>query len=1538
MSANWDDIRAALAAAPEVAQSPSATASVIQASAPSTPDGSWAPTSSQGLGSNAAPGTDATGTAQGLAGAITFQASDQVVQKHKSGGIMGALSSAINHVQTDVWDNVPFHGGLDNAVDSIGNAADDAFHTAWNALPGHGALDSAANTAGSAIASGAGAAVSNSGSALGTVAGWANWPLAHVQHGYRYVHDVFVNHGAKHGVGVILSIGNWLPDTVSHLLSQNDPNAPASKPSMGPLNIFNQPIYEDSWKRSETATVSPGRDLAALFQLKPGSVPYNIVSGTGDAAFDIGTDPVFKAGSISKALTASHRVIATTQDLERVATAAKAARVNPAYAPVRRALDDIAADPSAASIATKYPKLGMIAGVTQAEDGKFIAGPSLATQLSHAKDYDGVVDVFRNHLAANQTIGTTATPVLSLTRVPFRNLNATIRSWELPADGGAIPASFLAGDLHATTPSSIALVKNKIARTVNSFVNDTPFAVEGGKIVAEGGKIDPDNPGAVRAIYQLAKYSQSDSAAQMIAQQFAEAPTVAAKHAIWNKNIVSLFHAAGVPDDPEFRKRLMADLDSHQTIVGNNGDSEFGVDEFGKSQSLVEASDGTKMSAALTTHQTGGLYIPRYMHDVVRPIRDARAHIALYGRIDDAIYDHITQPFFKRLVLATGGFAFRNSISENLTRVIGRDGIGVLTAGIAAAAKRIGYGRISDDERQTLLANMANSADENDWRALAADPSKAEVAAELLLRHDGHITPPAVAADHYSATTIGGDDAATLADNTARLFVPGRSGARHDPDRWTLYDHNSGPARLSNAVASHAQMLAQDGGMRRQATAYRDALAGGASKEDASTIATKEGHDWLQNTSIGKALQQSIKRSMFPTKQGEDPLWSWARARTATIRGVTTNKNGEPILPLLDGIADTAKGQDWNVIPSGGMKAVVGPTHRNLLPSNVRALGLDNLPLYVPGQQIVPTAITGTTARIINGGFRRVLSPIIQYTARNGIYVHHVQEELAAAMRLPGITHDEAWHLAETRAVERMIPEIHNPADRSQFAGLSRNFMPFFFARQQAYRRLANAVKEDPVGWRKVQLAYHGLKDIGFVSQDPNTGEDTFSYPISGEVGMAVPWVLNKWGKNVATGIPSGFTGNITGLAAGGDVPGNGNMQVGWAPLVTFSLKGLATVFPEFKGAANTVAGQRNVDQPWWSYLAPNVGVRDAIEAYAGDHSRAFTGAMIDAIQYQMAHGNMPPATAQVGDPAWQKWIDGIRGQTRTMFTIRALMGIGAPSSPILKEGAGAPKGFNVTSPNPVTFTDEFQSYINKDGLSKGTLEFLAKFPNATPYTIFKTEGAGSVNVPETTQALDWAQTNRKFIDANGEVGSLFIPQSDTPDPNALAVYKQQLASGLRHQKSPDAFAQQVMVEQGWNDYEYIKSERDAALAAVPQDPTKQDQIHTQFAQWVKQYGMTAPVWYADYNSQSIRSGQKQSMATELVDIYAKDKQPDSPMTPLIKPLVTAYQDYEAAKAGASTTGASQSTLSDQWDAWLAQVVQENPKLTTIVNRVFKGL
>jgi hypothetical protein len=1478
---NFSNLAGAIAAVPEIGRSPSLAASLANA-----------------------PG-DPVGNAQALQGTVQHTNAVKVVQHAQSSGLFGYLGHAISGLRTGVWDNIPGHDQVDTTA--------------------HGVTKLLAP--------------------LGTVANLANKPLTEVQHQYRFVRDVFDKHGAVAGIAELLAAAGV--GAVGAYVG----GAPGAKlAAEGELELAGHyGPFHDSWQRTQDGNtyrlgghpVSPGRDVASLIGLTPGgnqtlqhyvdSIPilnlwlgdtihhqdlYSVVSGAVDAGFDVAADPVLGVGQLATANRA-RTVITSADDFEKIAT--DSMKLHNGASAVISARGGISTSADRA--------YRMFKDVAKSDTGQIIEHyPTLrplAPQLGPAKTVPDVIDVFRSNLATAELLGTKGIPSYSYTRLPARLLADKLRNIT-PTE-----VSDTASLAHKAAIFPANAVKQLSETIVRGASNRSPFAYDPvtREILTSGW--DPSNPRAAAVLLRVVRLTESAEVARTVATRFAAETDPAKQFEIWqNAHAKVITHALakrGVTD-PKVVERVVADLTDHSGMGGAGRDSKYGYGPDGNPVDRIPAGDGTTGSPLWET-QAGKLYTinPTTLTSIAQRLSN-NPIVRAGGRIDDGLYNHIIAPLFKPQALLTGGFAFRNAGNEMLTRVIGGDGLSVLRAGVEKTAAKLNY-RLSKmspqvpDEVDHVTAALA----EHEPHLLLKDPHLLDTTTRLILESDGHILPPGAQAGH-AATGYGGDDLSDMKDNAARVIAAatgrGKAGVMLDPNNYVDYTTANGD-KFGHALSGALSMVARDPAGPVMAKAFRDALDSGQNLETASHTGVEAGMTFLRDTERGQYQTRLIKSGTVSSTPDVDPLLDWSSRRMLALRGLVTGQNGEINQSLLDGLAD-------HHLPVKGRTA--GSLHPNLHADQIDLHPAETLPMKVAGMEIKNIQDVGAVQRIQNQGFS-VLSGVINRLAREPIYAHHVDQEYQFAKTVAGLTDEEAWQLAKTRAVERMIPEIHNPLDRSQFALAARNFIPFFFAREQAYRRLAQAVIENPVGFRKVQLAGHAMKNIGWIHTDPQSGQDYFNYPLSGQITDHLPDVLNHLGIDTAVGVPGGFRGTIQGLYAGGESPDH-LAGIGWSPVLSIPARGLASLDPQLAQLEAKAEGQVSASQSTISMFFPNSAVRSLMTAMVpAIQQRSFNNAQIDALQYAIARGDTPPnPTLPNGtpDPAYSAWIDRFHTHTRIMYGIKALFGIAAPSSPQLRQGSQQ-------------LSDLARTYISKYGLADGTRKLFADHPNMTSYEVFKTTATSGL--PDTEKAVEWAAANGRFIDKFGKAATFFAPQPTTADPNVISARNAEIGLGLRARRTPDQYVHEVVNQTGWNEYQASKTARDAAIAAHPGDDAYAKQQYANFTDYLKtDLAKRNPVWYSEFQSLDAGTLAKQNIIEQTRAILTSKAFPkgSEPAAKIITGLLASYDTHTAALAGNGGSNglsgaAAQSAERANWKAYLDSYIIDHPQAAVIVNRLFKG-
>jgi hypothetical protein len=151
-------------------------------------------------------------------------------------------------------------------------------------------------------------------------------------------------------------------------------------------------------------------------------------------------------------------------------------------------------------------------------------------------------------------------------------------------------------------------------------------------------------------------------------------------------------------------------------------------------------------------------------------------------------------------------------------------------------------------------------------------------------------------------------------------------------------------------------------------------------------------------------------------------------------------------------------------------------------------------------------------------------------------YVKQIMPTYQSLIDKGAISEETALRLAMTHATQAMLPQIHNTALRNQFAQLARNFLPFYFAQEQALKRAFNSLKDTSVasplfsrGMRFYQLAEHAMSDPTFMSTDEN-GNKFVNIPLVGAFGEGVQNALSAFGVPIVAGLPITVKGSTVSL------------------------------------------------------------------------------------------------------------------------------------------------------------------------------------------------------------------------------------------------------------------------------------------------------------------------------------------------------------------------------------------------------------------------
>lgn len=618
-------------------------------------------------------------------------------------------------------------------------------------------------------------------------------------------------------------------------------------------------------------------------------------------------------------------------------------------------------------------------------------------------------------------------------------------------------------------------------------------------------------------------------------------------------------------------------------------------------------------------------------------------------------------------------------------------------------------------------------------------------------------------------------------------------------------------------------------------------------------------------------------------------------------------------------------------------------------------------PIALKGRQVIPDG-TGTVQRIANFGFRKILNPMVNILSRNQEFaVEYVQARRVLQGQVDAglMTDDEAMVRAESQATTHVMRFVHNLHDRTQWTATMRNWAPFYFAQEQAYRRMGRLLAEDPGAFRRYQLAISGVGHINAQMQDSN-GNSYLAFPGTGFIGKGVADMMGMHGVMVGGVSPAAFGGSLSSAnvifpLSQGVAPDLGPVAVIPAAQLQTHFLELGKRYPQFAKAANVAAsalqyvdGQSSQSESIWEQLIPNTFVQRLVQAYNGD-DRTFNSSVMEAYQYldyQQAQattkwekdGSKGPAPSIVPAqtaPASEKqaFIDKVRNYVRALYVARALTGMVSPvSSSVEITNFGFPAKLN----------DE----ITKAGsVSTGMSNFLLKYPNAVPWTVAESfvpsntdqSQPEGISLSSSQPAMNWIDANQALLNQYGPAALWLMPQLKNAQYSST-VYNEQIAQGLRVKDTPAQFLTALYVAAGDDLYYDGLSVHEAALTAAGNNSTAVNAEYANWDAWVQQVEKQYPVWAENFTS-GVRQTNSQQAIRTLTDIFKASDAPKGEQSTLVDALLTQYRTAAAAYQQAGTQSnysSAQSKVSDGWIAYLDSVSTSVPQLKPIIQSVFK--
>lgn len=1392
--------------------------------------------------------------------------------------------------------------------------------------------------------------------AVGDLANASWMPTQFVQHEYRYLRNVQETHGDFAAIAEGLGIA---AGAAGGFALGGFGGAMLGGEAVGGLE--GQVLYKDAWHATGQAgyvdprtgkAVSFGRDIASgLMHLHQGSGAYSFLSGALDGIFDLVADPLSEAGDLVKgARSAEGAKGLLGERFSGLSVGSQAKRVLGAAADTGRDVPNLTAE----AVERAYGQYGSfrnaVASIAKMDPAQIIrAYPKLAPladDLGKAQNADEVMDVFKDASKAGEYLSNKL-PSLSIGTAGFKRVRMLIENADT-LKGGAL------------NPLNAPKIINKALTRIPGEALD-PVTHE-----FDGRTLDPTSLRDVRDFRNFLSYALNGKQLDTVLNAYVNADVAGRVRIFRNSVLDVLLRKAGVDygpkllaggegsieavheqlNDPALRAKIKDFLDAAAPFKPEINGRYMTTLDGGPGSLVVDPDTGTRFSAGVFLSDRGKLTIPEFSETTRMAQEISHAKFSrLLGGADDFLYEHVTNRFFKRWVLLSGGYAEHMGLSEMIPTVL-RNGVSATAKSAMAKVARLGY--VADHGEMPKFEGFV-------YRLLQKTPKKMlddhtmERAAEFYVGTEGNVASKAISADH----TYGGID-------------DPENALRHGAEKATMKPHDSQYTGYGPESEQHLpnwqiylRKLSKDAAAKAAAKAYLGAKD--LTEAEADRVAQKAARDAIDKYTA--AERESMLRSQIGSDGAPDGLSKlddWAHQVAEGVKGGTFSPTTrQPNEALLRAVAN-------------GDTRIFNQRH-------LRSIAEADRPLKVPGRLLVPAA-KHLPEEIANFGYNKVINPIINFMSRQPVaFQEYVKaRDLLQPLVDGGVySEDQAFTIAMARSTAESARFVHNIHDRTQLDQLLRNVAPFFFAQEQAYRRAGRLLVESPGAFRRYQLMISQVHNVVNKMNDSN-GSPYISFPGLGWLGHDVPGMFGKLGIPVASLSPVGFGGtmssaNVIFPLSDGVRPNLGPVAMIPAQLMQGIFTELGKKYSDFapvtnaaQGALSWAVGTDNLSQPILEQFIPNETVYRMVQAISGDDTQ-FNNAMVDTMQalaYQQAQamdtwikggmqGKAPdnilpgylspqnlqqlqdsnsPAAQQVlqqvasaQNPLQQQsFVNKVRNQTRILFVTRAIIGAGSPlSADVMVNNYGMPQALS--------------DAITKAGnVTEGINTFLAANPDATPYTTFQSTTTSGITMPESQQAMDWVTANAANIQQNPAYIWLMPQVSSQYSEQA---YNEQIAEGYRQKYTPDQFLQQLYINAGNAAYYDALPQHEAAVNAAQGSTSALSQEYARWQSYVNMLATQMPVWADNFNSNS-KLSQAHQYISQLNTIYDNNQEGDSEQAQLVGQLLQAYNSYSQQYQTASTASnydTQEKQVADQWTQYLAGVAQQYPQLQAVINGVFKN-
>ena len=1126
------------------------------------------------------------------------------------------------------------------------------------------------------------------------------------------------------------------------------------------------------------------------------------------------------------------------------------------------------------------------------------------------------------------------------------------------------PALFAPGD-----------AMNALAAKVRTFTGRRPLSFDTENMALSAKEVDMADPNLGQTIYDIAYLSMPHRVALERSSAFLTASSdeerLAMLHTL-HQEVLKNFGIANAQATPLFSQLKDASVGSEADhgVYGKLDGKDIGTVDV-----KPEYGDAPKSMAVVVGQRYKGAMLD--LKDIRQQLRSAKAYGAMYNPVDD-FFTKYTNVIFAPLALLSPAFGLRVSVGEALHQVMRRGLPSYISNILATSLKGMDekYKLYHQDKIAQGLTEADKNAIEVEQKTGVAKPvTETEVTKELNAKENriksvydaanGAISSKAAwnkaintASDaRHSIMPVGWVAGKFLKSNLASYLVKDK--IKLMDEYHDVLGYRGPTAGVSSTHQASQEMAAKDQidvftKTRGHSMVPGQELAGLTEFDPhfhdyAAKNINMAGADMAQRD-IARAYLNALKDPAFKNMSVEDQFASLVDGQAANIRNPNMYKDYRSTMDgytkavpesfaksQIDYLHGIVKGANGKVNVDLVEKIAKG---EQVTGKELRQRPIEEMPLSVLGRRVQPR-MSDALRQVEEKGYRKFVNPVMDFVSRHPLFNDfYVRRRMAnqPLIDMGLVSKDEAVRLSATQATREMIPAIHSPAIRSQFAVIHRNLLPFYFAQEQAMRRTGRLILTNPQAFRDFQIIQQGLNNPGFVHTDAN-GQKYIVYPGLGEFGNAVGRGLNAIGLQQFTGLPSSITGNTASLLT---VLPEVKMP-GTSPFINLGLSELSKKFPWMDKAVNVASGGYP-SQNFIDTIIPSSTMRDLWNAMSmDDRESTVYNSKLSAIMAAYYHGDLPNNFTSLPAFQQQQILTKIEHNAQTNLIVKGLFAFFLPLAPTVSN--------DYYDKNMQTLRSEYLSLLNSTDPSTGTKYTAASALNkfiadngerALSYTVARTtSGSGGAYAPLADSTVQWIGNNQAILN-NSEYSTAapyLIPQvADGKD--ALSVEGKLIINHFRAKVSSKDFISALYVKQGWQDIsaDYTAYQADMQQLRASGDKNGMYQASQIWKQISSNYGQSNPIWYSDYmNPTKIEMAQK--AVTQFITMQDKGLLTSSPQGQKISQILDNYKQYHQDLLANTYNGKhlpGYGQAQDAWYTYMDNLAATDPQLASVVTGVFR--